>query len=104
MGAIRGVLEEEFERLKELSKKYKEMIASLPKGSISIKERRGHPYAYLAFREKGKVRFEYLGKAPSARVKELEKEIESRRRYESLLRKVEKDRKEVERAIHGRKK
>jgi hypothetical protein len=104
MNAILGILKEELERLEKLSQKYKEMIEKLPKGSISIKKRRGHSYAYLAFREQGKVRFKYLGKASSEKVREFQKKIESRKKYESLLKKVKINKKEVKGAIRGKEK
>jgi len=57
MGIIRGILEEEFKRLEELSVFYKEKISECPRGSISVKERGGKRYIYLARREDKNVVF-----------------------------------------------
>lgn len=57
MGIIRGMLEEEFKRLEELSVFYKEKISECPRGSISVKERGGKRYIYLVRREDKNVVF-----------------------------------------------
>jgi hypothetical protein len=51
MGIIRGILEEELKRLEELSVFYRKKISEFPRGSISLKERNGNRYIYLARRE-----------------------------------------------------
>ena len=72
-------------------------------GSISVKERRGQLYGYLAYRKRNKVKFKYLGKIPSKKVSEIEIKVNERKKYESLLKKVRKDSKEIGKAINGRK-
>ena len=49
MAAIHGILKEELERLKSLSKKYIDEINKLPKGCISLKERKGHLGIFLVY-------------------------------------------------------
>ena len=61
MSVLRQVLKEEVKRLKSLSKVYAGDIKKLPRGSISVKSIKNGEYAYRAFRDGEKVRFEYLG-------------------------------------------
>ena len=103
MSIIKSILKEEVDRLEELCQKYREEIKKLPRGSISEKERKGHLYAYSVYRDKGKVCFDYLGKAQSEKVKELKEQVGARQRYDKLLRKVQKNLKELKKLLHERK-
>lgn len=103
MSPIKSILKEELQRLERLCQKYREEINKLPRGSISEKERKGNSYAYLAFREDGKVRFEYIGNIQSDKVKELRRLVEERRRYERLMKQAQKNLKELKKLLHERK-
>ena len=103
MGIIKGVLEEEYKRLRSLSEKYRQDVSRLPAGSVSIKEISGHKYAYLARRKGKKVLFEYVGKASDPEVKSLQADIKKRKEIEAKRKSIKKDLKELERAIGGRK-
>jgi hypothetical protein len=103
MSPIKSILKEELQRLERLCQKYREEINKLPRGSISEKERKGNSYAYLAFREDGKVRFEYIGNIQSDKVKELRRLVEERRRYEGLMKQAQKNLKELKKLLHERK-
>ena len=99
MSALRPILKEERQRLECLCRRYRAEIGKLPKGSISEKDRKGRLYAYLAFRDRGKVVFRYLGGVRSAQVAEMREKIQSRRRFESLLKKAQANLKELKRAL-----
>lgn len=103
MSIIKGVLEEEYNRLVHLRDRYLNDIANLPKGSLSIKEKSGQEYAYIAHREGKKVVFDYIGKATSDEVKKLKERIKKRKDYEKKLKSIKSDLKELERALGGRK-
>jgi len=103
MSPIKSILKEELQRLERLCQKYREEINQLPRGSISEKERKGNSYAYLAFREDGKVRFEYIGNIQSDKVKELKRLVEERRRYEGLMKQAQNNLKELKKLLHERK-
>lgn len=103
MRILKGVLLEEHQRLKKLGMQYKGRLKKLIRGSISQKARRGKLYGYLAYWENGRVKFKYLGKMSSKKVKKSEMQIKERKKYESLLKRVKRDLKEVGKAIHGRK-
>lgn len=102
MSVIRGILEEELNRLEELEVFYKDKIAEALHGSISVKERGGKQYLYLARRKGNKVVFEYIGKdIPEAR-DALKDRIRQRKEYQEKLRQVRENLKEVKRALRGR--
>jgi hypothetical protein len=102
MSVIIGILEDELKRLEELSSFYKQKIAEMQKGSISIKERAGKKYLYLARRENKKVVFQYAGKdSPEIRNPLLEK-VYQRKEYQSKLKQVQANLNEVKRALRGK--
>ena len=76
MSYVKNILQEEYQRLKALSEKYTDEIRLLPKGSVSIKKRNYKEYLYLAYREKDRVRFEYIGPLISEKAKAVIKKIE----------------------------
>lgn len=103
MSIIQHVLSEELERLEKLAQKYKRALSSLPKGSLSKKTRNGQVYIYRAYREKDKVKFEYIGKESSSASQEAQKALSKRQDYLSKLKKVNKDLIELRRALRGKK-
>ncbi len=102
MSVIRGILEEERDRLEELSVFYKEKIAEAPRGSISVKERGGKRYIYLARREDKKIIFEYVGKDILEVRNALNERIRQRKEYQAKLRQARENLKEVKRALRGK--
>lgn len=102
MSIIKGILEEELNRLKELSVFYKKKIWDSPRGSISVKERSGKRYIYLARREDKKVVFDYIGKDVPEVWKVLNEQMRQRKEYQAKLRQVKENLKEVERSLRGK--
>lgn len=103
MGVLRGVLEEERERLKRVEKGYLREIARLPEGSIQIKKIKEHDYPYRILSKKGEIRYEYLGKLPEVELKELKDKVALRKQYKSLLKDARSNQKMIERALRGKK-
>ncbi len=103
MSYLKSVLQEEHDRLKSLVEKYKNEISLLPRGSLSVKKRNQREYLYLAYRQEGRVKFEYIGTMSSEKAKFVIKQIESRKEYENKFKLVKKDLVEIERVINGRK-
>lgn len=104
MKVLLGVLQEEEDRLKELSAFYAKEIAGKPKGCLSIKKLGAHRYAYLNYREGDKVRTRYLGPEHAKEVAAMRKAIEERRRYERWLREVKQNLGLLKRVLHARRK
>jgi hypothetical protein len=100
MSVIKGVLEEELKRLKELSEDYEKKIDSLRKGSISRKKRNKNVYLYWAFRENDKIKFIYIGPEGSDAGKKALENRNKRIKYQKLLKKVKSDIKEIKRALN----
>jgi len=103
MSYLKSILEEEHQRLKELSEKYQTAILSYPRGTISVKKRRQKEYLYLVYRQNDKVKFEYIGPGDSEKAETVIKQVELRKNYEAKLKQVKNDLTEIEKAIHGRK-
>ncbi len=66
MAIIEGVLKEELDRIKEHVASYRQMLSSLPKGSIVFQDIDGISYAYRKFKRNGKVISVYIGKKDSS--------------------------------------
>ena len=103
MGYIKSIMQEEHQRLQALYQKYMEKIDSFPKGAVSIKKRNQNEYLYLARRQGGKVRFNYIGSLASEKARKILELVNDRKNYESNLKQVKNDLKEIEKVIHGRK-
>lgn len=84
--AIKDMLKEELGNSLQMERDYRRAMAKLPRGSLVKKVVRGRAYYYLAARDKSRVRFRYLGRAPGE--KEIARYQEAKRRraqYRSLL-------------------
>lgn len=103
MSYIKGIIQEEYQRLQELSVKYANEIMSFPKGTISIKKRNSNKYLYLAIRQQGKVKFQYIGSINSESALNMLEKMKLRREFEAKLKQVEADLKEIKKVINGRK-
>jgi beta-galactosidase GanA len=90
MAVLKEMFREEKERLLRMKKFYVGKILELPKGSIIFKKRGKRKYPYLIYREKNKVKTDYL-KFNNDEIKDLEFKIKKRKKYLKLLREIEKD-------------
>jgi len=88
MSTLKTVLKEENKRLHKLQKRYQKEIRNLPKGSLSIKNRKGRKYAYLAYRENDTIKTDYIGRLDSDSAKEMKILIKKRKELEALLKKT----------------
>ena len=101
MGIIRGILEDEHERLQNLIVFYKKKISEYPQGAISVKERGGQKYLYLAYRKDKKVVFDYIGKDSPEGRKALCTKLKQRKEYQAKLQQVKENLREIERSLRG---
>lgn len=103
MGLIKGVLREELNNSLRLKDSYNKELKKRPGGSIVEKRIRGHKYYYVAFREGGKVRFLYKGKALSKEfLAEFEKSKRLRKKYKELVQQLNARIKYLKKALHGK--
>jgi hypothetical protein len=103
MSYIKGIIQEEHQRLQALYQKYADKIDSFPKGAISVKKRNKNEYLYLANRQGGKVKFIYIGSVSSEEARKIIDLVNDRKNYELKLKQVKKDLKEIGRVVNGRK-
>ena len=102
MALVFDVLEEEKRRLVSLRAKYEQKLKAFPKGAISRKKRGNREYLYLAYRQSGKVKFEYVGPVGSDAAQEAEVQVRRRKDLEQKLSQVEENLADVERGLRGK--
>lgn len=88
----------EAKRMSALRESYEKQLASLPKGSLQVKERNGRKYFYLAYRCDGKVMSEYAGNDESV-VADLKEKLERRKNIENLLKSIKNELRLMNRAL-----
>ena len=103
MSYIKNIMQEEYQRLQALYQKYIDQIESFPKGTVSLKKRNKNEYLYLANRQGGKVRFNYIGSVTSEKAHKIMDQVNLRKEYESKLKQVKSDLSDIGKVIHGRK-
>ena len=82
MNLIISTVLQEKHRIDYMLEKYREMLAGLPKGTISEKLVNGHIYYYLQYRDGKKVVSRYIRKQD---VDTLRQQIEKRRHIETMI-------------------
>ena len=87
---IKELLKEELQNSLQIKKDYERALNKLPKGALVRKIIGGRPYYYLAFREKGKVRFLYKGILSDQDRRKYEEAKKVRARYRQQLAEVNK--------------
>jgi len=102
MEVIKGVLKEELANSIAMKRNYENELARLPKGSLVIKKIKGHDYAYLVLREKGKVRFVYKGKLSDEEIARYRQTKQYRARYRRLLSEIRKQIKFLKGTLRGK--
>lgn len=101
LNIIRDTLIEELERNERSQRVYAHEIELLPKGSLTVRMRRGLPYCYLKYREGKKVVTKYVG--PERRIGEdLRLQIEKRQSLQATLQRLKREHAFIVRAL-GRK-
>ena len=73
MSVLEDVLEEEYARSSRLLGLMEQEISLLPKGSIRMRNIKGHEYCYLNYRVGDKVKSDYV---PATKVDELQAKID----------------------------
>ena len=91
MAVIDSVLEEELARLRALRERYAAEHAALPHGSVVIKIKSGHRYAYRAFREGRRVVTDYVGPEGSPQARQLAATLEKQRKIAGEIKALDAD-------------
>lgn len=99
MSIVHDVLVEDLEYSIEREKFFQEKYQELPAGCLAPKKINGHIYYYLARRENGKVKTEYLGKLSDEEIEEYEKKIARRKKYKEAVKQIQKEIKYLRRLL-----
>ena len=100
---IRGMLEEEMERLIRHQKLYSTKINELPQGSIQLRSiKNGRKYVYLKYREGTRVVQKYIGLPDDEDVKNIAAKIELRKKHEQTLKSIKMDVQLIKKALRTR--
>ncbi len=100
---IIGVLKEELENSIRARDAFIRAMEKLPQGSLVRKVIGGHPYYYLAQRDGGKVRFNYVGKLNVSELKRYGDAKKFRIRYRRQISEIDKQIKFIKKIINGQK-
>ena len=96
MSVLEDVLEEEYARSSRLLDLMEQEIGLLPKGSIRMRNIKGHEYCYLNYRVGNKVKSDYV---PATEVDEPRAEIERRRALAATIKEQKRSQKQIIRAL-----
>ena len=99
---IKGVLREELENSLRMKQNYEEALAEIPKGSLVHRIIKGHPYYYLVFRDKGRVRSVYKGKLSKGEVEAYNKAKQQRARYRKHLSEINRQIRFLRKVLRGK--
>lgn len=96
VSVLEDVLEEEYARSSRLLDLMEQEIGLLPKGSIRMRNIKGHEYCYLNYRVGDKVKSDYV---PAAEVDDLRAKIERRRALAAAIKEQKQSQKLIIRAL-----
>lgn len=96
---VQSVFKDELERTQRLIVRYEKEIESLPKGSIFHRKIGKQEYLYLNYRDGKKVISKFLGKAENFNCDELKYQIDKRKEYVQLLKKLKSEQKELQKEL-----
>ena len=96
---VKAVFQDELERNGRLISRYKTELETLPKGSIFKRKIGSQEYLYLNDREGKKVICKFLGKAEEFNSQEMQFQLDKRKEYKALLKKLRIEQKELLKAM-----
>lgn len=98
MNLIINTVLQEKQRIDYMLAKYQEMLAELPKGTISEKQVKGNTYYYLKYRDGKKIVSKYVGKQEVEAIKE---QIDKRHHIEAMIKSLLEEQKLAEKVLEG---
>lgn len=99
MNLVISTVKKEKQRIDYMLEKYCEMLARLPKGTISEKKVNGNTYCYLKYRDGKKVISKYIGKND---VEAMREQIEKRHHVEGMIHFLTEEQKLAEKVLEGK--
>lgn len=103
--SIKSVLREELRNSIKMKERYEEELHKLPKGSLIPKKINGGIYFYLEYRDRGKIKFDYVGKKniSDKEIKRWKEIKELRAKYRNNISVLKKQIKYLRGTLRGRK-
>lgn len=98
MNLIISTVLQEKQRIDYMLAKYQEVLAKLPKGTISEKQVKGNTYYYLKYRDGKKVVSKYIGKSE---IEELKYQIDRRHHIEVMIKSLLEEQKLAAKVLEG---
>lgn len=92
---VKAVFQDELERNQRLLLRYEKELELLPKGSIFKRKIGSQEYLYLNYREGKKVVSKFLGKIEEFNSDELQAQLNKRKEYKQLIKKLKLEQKEL---------
>ena len=102
MAVIDSVLREELQRLRALRARYASQLVDIPSGSVVIKIKRGHKYAYRAYRKGRRVFTDYVGPEASPKVRNVVALLHKRRKILRDIRALDADSARLQKMINAK--
>ena len=102
MAVIDSVLREELQRLKALRARYASQLAEIPSGSVVMKMKSGHKYAYRAYRKGRRVITDYVGPEASPRVRHVVALLQKRRKILRDIKALDADSARLQKMINAK--
>lgn len=102
MAVIDSVLKEELQRLKTLRARYASQLARIPNGSVVMKIKSGHTYAYRAYRKGRRVITDYVGPEASSKVRKAVALLQKRRNLVRDIRALDADSARLKKMINAK--
>ena len=96
---IKAVFQDELERNQRLLLRYEKELEILPKGAIFKRKIGNQEYLYLNYREGKKVISKFLGKIEDFNSDELQTQLNKRKEYKQLIKKLKLEQKELLKAL-----
>lgn len=96
---VKGILQEELDRVRSLKKKYEEKLKEYPPGYLLERRAREKVYHYLSYRHGNRIKQKYLGPLSEEKLKEYRRKIEDKRALRGQLAEVKRNIKYLERLL-----
>jgi len=97
---VRGVLAEELSNAKRRLVMYAKAVRSAPRGSLVGRKIKGRIYYYIAYWDKGKVRYEYKGRISEEERRRFLEASKKKAQYRMLMSSLRARIKFIKRALH----
>lgn len=98
MNLIISTVLQEKQRIDYMLAKYQEVLAELPKGTISEKQVKDNIYYYLKYREGKKIISKYVRKQEIEKLKE---QLDKRRHIEAMIKSLLEEQKLANKVLEG---